>query len=98
MLVVYLIITIIRNIIEPKIISEQVGLPPLVTLLAMYIGLRFFGVLGLFSLPILLIILSKLQEAELLHLWKTAPKSEETEGEKKKGIRLRLPFRRPPKK
>ncbi|MEG1801309.1 MAG: sporulation integral membrane protein YtvI, partial [Oscillospiraceae bacterium] len=48
MLIVYLIITVVRQILEPKIIGEQVGLHPVATLVAMFIGARFFGVIGLF--------------------------------------------------
>lgn len=60
LLVLYLIITVARNIIEPKIISKQVGLNPLVTLLAMYCGLRLFGLVGMIGLPVAIIILSAL--------------------------------------
>ena len=49
--IVYLIITLIRNIIEPRIVGEQIGLHPLLMLLSMYLGIRFFGFLGLFLLP-----------------------------------------------
>ncbi len=76
LIVLYAVITVVRNVIEPKIISDQVGLPPLVTLIAMYAGLRIFGGLGLFGLPILLIILNQLQEAGLIHLWNSLPKEE----------------------
>lgn len=51
---IYVIITVIRNIIEPKIIGGQLGLHPVVTLICMFVGVEFFGVIGLFGLPILL--------------------------------------------
>lgn len=50
--VIWGIVSIVRNIIEPKIIGGQVGLHPLVTLIAMYVGTKLFGVTGLFALPI----------------------------------------------
>ena len=53
-LVLYLIITIIRNILEPKIVGGNLNLHPLATLFAMLIGLEVFGVLGLFGLPLTL--------------------------------------------
>lgn len=59
----YLIITVVRNFIEPKIIGDQVGLHPLITLLAMFVGLRLFGVLGMFVCPILIIILYELERS-----------------------------------
>lgn len=68
--IVYALITVIRNIIEPKIIGRQVGIPAIVTLLSMYLGLQIFGVLGMFAFPILIIIITKLQENGLVHIWK----------------------------
>lgn len=52
--VIYIVVTIIRNIIEPKIVGAELGLHPLVILASMLIGVRFFGVLGLFGLPIVI--------------------------------------------
>lgn len=59
-LLLYIVILVVRNIIEPKIIGGQVGMHPLVTLLTIFIGLRFLGVLGMFVLPIVTIILIQL--------------------------------------
>ena len=66
----YLFITVLRNVLEPRIIGRQVGLPPVVTLLSMYLGLKLFGFIGLFALPLLVILLAKLQDAGLIRLWK----------------------------
>ncbi|MBR3844347.1 MAG: sporulation integral membrane protein YtvI [Clostridia bacterium] len=71
LLIVYVLITVIRNIIEPKIIGVQVGLPAIVTLMAMYLGLNLFGIMGLWAVPILVIVLVKLQDEGMLHIWKT---------------------------
>ncbi|MBQ5783078.1 MAG: sporulation integral membrane protein YtvI [Oscillospiraceae bacterium] len=70
MLVVYAIITIIRQIIEPKIVGDQVGLHPVVTLMAMFLGARFIGVFGLFAFPITLVILKQLNNDGKIHLFK----------------------------
>lgn len=69
--IVYLIITLIRNIIEPRIIGEQIGLHPLLMLLSMYLGIRFFGFLGLFLLPATLLLIKELNEKGILHIYKT---------------------------
>lgn len=53
-LVLYLIITFIRNIIEPKIVGGNLGLHPLVALASMLVGLNIFGVLGMFGLPLVI--------------------------------------------
>ena len=60
--VLYVVITVIRNIVEPKLIGKQMGLHPVVTLASMLVGLRLFGVLGLFGMPVLLSFLKKLRE------------------------------------
>lgn len=70
MLTVYAIITVIRQIIEPKIVGDQVGLPPVVTLMAMFLGVRFMGVFGLFAFPIALVILKNLNDSGKIKLFK----------------------------
>ena len=60
LLIMYVLITIIRNFLEPKVIGNQVGLHPLITLIAMFSGLRLLGVVGLFGFPLTLIVLNDL--------------------------------------
>lgn len=52
LLVMYIIITIIRQIIEPKLIASEMSVPASLTIVAMYTGLQAFGVLGLFAFTI----------------------------------------------
>ncbi len=70
LLIAYGIIAVIRQIIEPKIIGDQVGLPAIVTLMAMFLGVRFMGVLGLFVFPITLVILKNLNDSGRIKLFK----------------------------
>ena len=70
LLIVYIIITIIRNILEPKIVGSQVGLHPLVTLMSLFVGAQLFGVLGLFGLPITLSLLKNLNDKGTIHILK----------------------------
>ncbi len=49
---VWLVITVTRNVIEPKIVGKQVGLHPLVTLIAIFVGTKLFGFVGLVALPL----------------------------------------------
>ncbi len=51
--IVYAIVAVVRNIIEPKIISDKLGLNPIISLSAMYLGFQLFGVLGMIGMPIL---------------------------------------------
>lgn len=55
----YIIVVIVRNFAEPKVIGTQIGVNPLFTLLAMFVGLKLLGVLGLFLFPIILIVVIK---------------------------------------
>lgn len=57
LVIIYLIITIVRNFIEPKIIGKQIDINPLFTLLFIFIGLRLGGIIGMIVLPILLTVL-----------------------------------------
>lgn len=68
--ILYIIITVIRNILEPRIVSNQIGLNPLVTLFVMYLGLRSVGLAGMLLFPMLLMVLKQLQDHGRLHLWK----------------------------
>lgn len=67
--IIYILGVLIRQILEPKIVGSQIGLHPLVTLISMYIGLNFFGILGMFIGPISLIIVKSLQDAGVMKLW-----------------------------
>lgn len=56
LVVLWVVITIVRQLIEPKIVSKQLGIHPIFTLIAMYTGLKLIGVFGLIVGPIILII------------------------------------------
>ena len=58
--ILWCIISIVRQIIEPKIISGQIGIHPIFTLIAMYTGFKFIGIWGLLLGPIILIILKNI--------------------------------------
>ena len=78
LLVVYAIISVIRQVIEPKLVASQLGLPPFVTIMAMYIGSQLFGFIGLFLLPITVMLLKVLNDEGVIHIFKKkAPVVEE---------------------
>ena len=70
LLVLYITITVVRNIIEPRIIGARIGLHPLATLIFMYLGLHLFGVIGMLLLPLIIILLKNAQDAGVLKIWK----------------------------
>lgn len=65
LLILYLTVTLIRNLIEPKIIGGQIGINPLFTLTAMFVGLKLFGFLGLVLFPLTLITVIKYYKEEI---------------------------------
>lgn len=70
LLILYLIITLVRNTIEPKLVGRQMGLHPVVTFAGMLIGLHYMGLLGMFGVPLTLAFISSLNEKKLIHLIK----------------------------
>ncbi|MGI6124038.1 MAG: sporulation integral membrane protein YtvI, partial [Acetivibrionales bacterium] len=58
----YVIILFVRQLIEPKVLGKQIGVHPLFTLAGMYIGLRRWGVAGMFIGPLSIVALKYLFE------------------------------------
>lgn len=56
-IVLWIIMSIVRQFLEPKIVSGKIGIHPIFTLIAMYTGFRVIGVMGMLVGPIVLIIL-----------------------------------------
>ena len=52
LLALYGICSLSRSILEPHLVGKQLGLPPLATLMAFYVGYRLFGILGMILLPL----------------------------------------------
>ena len=73
LIVIYVAITIIRQIIEPKLVAGQVDMSPIVTIMAMYIGTKTLGVLGFFILPFTCIVIKRLNDEGIIHLFKKEP-------------------------
>ncbi|MBQ7795317.1 MAG: sporulation integral membrane protein YtvI [Lachnospiraceae bacterium] len=67
---IYVAITVVRNIVEPKIIGGQLGLHPVVTLVSMFVGVEFFGVIGLFGFPIGLSLMRHLNDHGVIKVFK----------------------------
>lgn len=74
LLVIYATITVIRQIMEPKLVAGQVGISPVVTIMAMYIGVRLFGAVGIFILPLIVIIIKLLNDEGIIHVFNSNPK------------------------
>lgn len=62
LIVLYVVILVTRQLIEPKIVSNHIGIHPIFTLIAMYTGFKVIGVIGMFIGPVILIILKNIFE------------------------------------
>ncbi len=60
LLVLDVIVLVVRHLIEPRIVGHQIGIHPLLTLLGMYLGLQWIGVLGMILGPICIVLLKAL--------------------------------------
>lgn len=53
---IYVTITLTRSMLEPKFLSSHLGLDPLITLIALYVGFRLWGIGGMILAPILTVL------------------------------------------
>ena len=68
--ILYAVVVIQRQIMEPKIVADNIGLDPLITLMAIFVGLQLLGVLGLIIGPVTVVILYALINANIFQdLW-----------------------------
>jgi len=70
LLILYIAVTVIRNIMEPRIVGHQIGLHPIITITAMYAGLRLFGFGGIFLAPVVVITVKYLNDTGKINLFK----------------------------
>ena len=58
---IYITAALIRSMLEPKLLGKHLGLDPLVTLIALYIGYRLWGVGGMILAPLLTVAVLQLR-------------------------------------
>ncbi len=82
LLALFAVIEVVRQVVEPRLIGRHVGLPPLVTLICMFLGGQLFGAAGLIALPILAAISKDLHDLGLLRFLRRGGEEQkpETEG------------------
>lgn len=59
-IILFIMMSIIRQILEPRLVSKHIGTHPIFTLIAMYTGFKFIGIIGMLIGPIILIIIKNL--------------------------------------
>lgn len=70
LLILHLIINIIRQVIEPRIVGKRLGIHPILMLACMFLGVKCLGFLGIFIAPILLQIIMQLNREGFIHLYR----------------------------
>lgn len=70
LLISWVLVTLVRNCAQAKLVGDQIGLDPIASLLAVYVGWQVWGVGGMLLFPLLFVALQQLNERGLITLWK----------------------------
>ena len=70
LLFTYLVITVVRNFLQPRLVGGMLGVHPVPMLIAIYVGFCAAGVGGMLIFPIFLIMLKQLSDSGYIKLWK----------------------------
>lgn len=70
LLALYGLVSLVRSLLEPKLVGDKVGLPPLAALFAMYLGFKALGVPGMILAPLAAIFVKRLHDSGVIKLWR----------------------------
>lgn len=70
LLFTFVVITLVRSFLEPKLLGSESGVHPVATLMAIYIGFSISGITGMIICPIILMVIKKLNDTGYIKLWK----------------------------
>lgn len=71
--VLYGLVSAVRSLLEPRLVGQKAGLPPLAALFAMYVGFRALGVWGMILSPLAAIFLKQLHDSGVFRPWRDSP-------------------------
>lgn len=69
-LILYALITVIRQVLEPKIVGKRIGISPVLTLFSIYLGGKVMGIFGIIILPISFAVLKNWNDEGIIKLYK----------------------------
>ena len=69
LMIIWAFVVIMRQIIEPKIVGNTVGIHPFLTLFAMLAGNFIYGGIGVLLLPVTLALVQSLNQAKIIHIY-----------------------------
>ncbi len=73
LIVLAVIVSVVRELLEPRIVGKTIGLSALATLFSIYLGMKFMGFLGIFLFPLFFLFLKEWNESGRILLWKNKP-------------------------
>ncbi len=65
MIILYLICLCVRNILQPKIMGESIGISSLASLISIWVGYKIYGFIGMLIMPVIVTMLYKFYEVGL---------------------------------
>lgn len=65
-IVLYIIVTLVRQILEPKLVSASLGIHPLAVIAAIFIGIKAYGFIGMIYLIAAMVLYNILKKVEIL--------------------------------
>ena len=69
----YGLVSAVRSLLEPRLVGQKAGLPPLAALFVMYVGFQAFGVWGMILSPLAAVLLKQLHDSGIFRLWRDSP-------------------------
>lgn len=66
LIMMFIIITVVRRILEPKVYSSNMGISPLAALVSLFVGFKLLGFIGFFIGPAVVIVYDTLREAGII--------------------------------
>ncbi|MDL2232998.1 sporulation integral membrane protein YtvI [Ruminococcaceae bacterium OttesenSCG-928-L11] len=73
LIILYAIVTVVRNIIEPHIVGQKLGLNPIASIVSIYIGYKLLGIFGMIIMPIVVQITMELHNKGVIRIFKPIP-------------------------
>ncbi|MBO5248451.1 MAG: AI-2E family transporter [Clostridia bacterium] len=73
LIVLAVIVTVVRELLEPRIVGKNIGLSALATLFSIYFGIKSMGFFGAIVFPLLFLFLKEWNESGRILLWKNEP-------------------------
>ncbi|MBT2759481.1 sporulation integral membrane protein YtvI [Mesobacillus foraminis] len=68
LIILFVVITVVRRVIEPKVYSTNLGISPLASLISIYIGFKLMGIVGVLLGPTVVIVYDTLRKANIIQM------------------------------